>query len=289
MVNRKIVTVLALCLLASCGKDAGFDLKGLVVPPSGDVEVRVGESLKLNGQRGPQKVAAEVRYRLYVCADVHYDGGSDNWREWLVALHQDTTAAAGLLLGDIAWRRGELASVWGELQNEAERVGQAAPVYAVVGNHDLFFEGWKEFKSLWGSSTYSVTIETPEGEDLVVMLDSGGGCHGKRQLEWLREVLKTREKYRHVIVCTHVNLFRTDLTQFVSGNLPREETYALMDLLSRARVDLLLQGHDHCRGESLYKGVRCVTLDCLKDGADNASYMVIEVGENVEYEFMDMQ
>ena len=65
----------------------------------------------------------------------------------------------------------------------------------------------------------------------------------------------------------------------MSGNLPLEETYELMDLLSANHVDLYLQGHDHHRKETIYGGVRDMILDCLKDAASYVSYFVFDVSD----------
>ena len=164
-----------------------------------------------------------------------------------------------------------------------------APVMAIVGNHDLFFGQWEDYKRYFGSSTYCFTVATPNYRDLYVMLDSGGGCHGRRQIEWLREVLKHRGQYRYCVVCSHVNLFRTDLSQFISGNLPLEETYDLMRLLSDSHVDLYMQGHDHHREELAYEGVHYVSLDCLKDNADNASWLMLQAGNRLTWDYMELQ
>ena len=32
----------------------------------------------------------------------------------------------------------------------------------MAGNHDLFYDGWKEFYSRFGSSTYLFTVKTPD-------------------------------------------------------------------------------------------------------------------------------
>ncbi|MBR4773066.1 MAG: hypothetical protein IK010_01390, partial [Bacteroidales bacterium] len=77
----------------------------------------------------------------------------------------------------------------------------------------------------------------------------------------------------------------TDMSQFMSGNLPLEETYELMDLLAANNVELYLQGHDHHRKETLYGGVRYITLDCLKDDGGYGSSMTISVGSALGWQF----
>ncbi len=271
MVKKMMISLWAVVLLTGCEK---LDLTGLVAPASAEADQRVHESLDINAREGVRNfnVSADT-YRFYACADVHTEVYPYRYAEVLRRQEADSAALFGLLLGDISNRKGAIHSI-------ADVVaGFSKPVMALVGNHDLFFDQWGDFKNRFGSSTYYFTVTTPHYRDLYIMLDSGGGCHGQTQMKWLRDVLKDREKYRHCVVCSHVNIFRTDLSQFVSGNLPLEETYELMDLLSANHVDLYLQGHDHHRKETVYGGVRYMILDCLKDAASYVSYFVFDVSD----------
>lgn len=284
---KKIVVIVAVALLAvGCER---LDLTGMVKPASADVESRVEESLAINRQNAPRVVmVATDDYRVYACADIHCTDSSHNLNTFLRHLRGDGQAAAGLLIGDLVDRKGAMATVAVATQYTPAVHTYNTPVAAVVGNHDLFFGQWDDFKSYFGSSTYSLTVVTPNYRDLFLMLDSGGGCHGCTQMDWLRNELKYRSEYRHVVVCTHVNLLRTDLSQFVSGNLPLEETYELLDLLASHNVELCLQGHDHHRDVSRYGGVEYLTIDCLKDGTENASYLLLDVAATVGWRFVDI-
>lgn len=282
---KKIVLMAAVALLAaSCDK---LDLAGLLMPASADVESRVKESLALNDESGPRVVSvASDSYRVYACADVHWLDDSRHLAAFVDSLRSDSLAAVGLLIGDLAGRRGAMPAVAAALRRDPAVHPYAQPLAAVVGNHDLYFGQWEDFKECFGSSTYALTVVTPNHRNLFLMLDSGGGCHGRTQMDWLRGQLAHRAEYRHVVVCTHVNLLRTDLSQFVSGNLPLEETYELLDLLAANGVSLCLQGHDHHRDVSRYDGVEHLTLDCLEDGASNASFLVVDIAERVNWRFI---
>ena len=201
-------------------------------------------------------------------------------------MRNDENVVVGLLLGDLINQKGSMRIV-AEMIDGMQTCGELMPMMTVVGNHDLFFGQWEDYKRYFGSSTYSFVVYTPNYKDLYIMLDSGGGCHGKKQMDWLRQLLKHRNEYRHCVVCSHVNIFRTDLSQFVSGNLPLEETYQLLNLLTESKVELYLQGHDHFREEVVYNGVRYVVLDCLKDGMENASWMSLHIGEGLTFDFVE--
>jgi len=284
---KLFTTILAMMaiLMCSCNK---VDMSGLVVPASADVETRVAESLAINAVRGLIDLqASSDDYSIYVCSDIHTDDYPHRFEQFVRLLRQDVGAVAGLLLGDIANQRGALATAAAVADTTAYTAG-AAPVMALVGNHDLFFNQWEDFKRYFGSSTYFFTVTTPNHRDLYIMLDSGGGCHGRRQTEWLADVLARRDNYRHCVVCTHVNLFRNDLSQFISANLPLEETYQLMRMSADNGVELWLQGHDHHREELRYEGVNYVSLENLSDGAANASWLRLDAGKQLAWHFENL-
>lgn len=285
MVRRMMICLSTLMLLAGCTK---LDLTGLVAPASAEADHRVKESLEINDRVGVRNINwPSDYYSIYVCGDIHTEVYPHRFAEMVRRQRNDSTAAFGCLLGDIYNSRADLPVAAEVMRHDPQRDAYNTPVFPIVGNHDLFNNMWDDFKIHYGSSTYYFTVTTPNYRDLYIMLDSGGGCHGQRQMKWLHEVLDTRDQYRHCIICSHVNIFRTDQSQTVSGNLPLEETYELMDLMAKHKVELYLQGHDHHRKETLYGGVHYITLDCLKDVADYASYMVVEVADGLAWNFHD--
>ncbi|MCR4658714.1 MAG: metallophosphoesterase [Bacteroidales bacterium] len=258
------------------------------MPASKNVELRVNESLKINDTAGVTDIAVgSDDYCFYACGDIHNEYQPKRFIEYMRRLRNDSTAAFGLLLGDIANRKGAIVTAREASMFDSATHLYNTPLLALAGNHDLFFGQWDDFKNCFGSSTYYFTVTTPNFKDLYIMLDSGGGCHGSTQLEWLEKVLANRKQYRHCVVCTHVNLFRTDLSQTISGNLPIEETYRLINLMTIYDVDLVLQGHDHHRKLVRYGDVAYQVLDCLKDSAPYVSYMTASVESDIQYIFND--
>ena len=285
MVKHTIPLILAALLVTGCHK---VDLTGLVAPASAEVNQRARESLDINAERGAIDIVSPTDdYRVYVCSDIHVENDHHRFSEFLRRQRSDSEARLGLLLGDISSQPGAMETAAGIMAYQPSRDVYNTPVMTIVGNHDLFFNQWEDYKRFFGSSTYAFTVTTPNYRDLYVMLDSGGGCHGKTQMEWLREVLQTRGQYRHCVVCSHVNVFRTDMSQFISGNLPLEETYELLDILANSNVELYLQGHDHHRKETLYGGVRYITLDSLKDSVSYVSYVRLDVADGLAWTFED--
>jgi len=158
----------------------------------------------------------------------------------------------------------------------------------VPGNHDLYFGGWESFFDLFGASSYTFSVNRSSSSDLFIFLDSGGGTLGNLQLEWLKELLESdREKYNHVIIVTHVNFFRSHFTH--STNILNEELLFLIDLNARYKVDMVIQGHDHKRYVEQMGHTTYLTLDALKDGTKNASYMELNISESgLNYTFVNL-
>lgn len=163
------------------------------------------------------------------------------------------------------------------------------PYFLAVGNHDLYFDGWKTFYADFGSSTYYFNVQTPANKDLYIILDSGSGTLGGKQLEWLKKVLSTkRADYRNCVVFSHVNFFHNRHTD--STNPLVDELYVLMDLFERYKVNMVITSHDHIRSVNNFGFTTYFTLDSLLDSLPTASFLKLKVStEKTSYEFQDLK
>jgi hypothetical protein len=138
--------------------------------------------------------------------------------------------------------------------------------------------GWENFKKVIGPSVFWFEATFAEGKDLYISLDSATGTLGSKQTKWFRSFLsENRAKYRHCVILTHTNFFYTDNSQTGSGNMPFEESLALIDFLGKQNVSLALQGHDHSREDLMYDNVRYVILGAIHDKADAPEDLKIDV------------
>jgi 3',5'-cyclic AMP phosphodiesterase CpdA len=277
-VEHRLVTSAALALalmlpLAGCIGDA--DLRGFVRSED-PVDRRFGQSLDWNFRNGPREIALDSdTYTLLIGADSHI-GDTAN----IAALFRHTRtggSAALIMAGDITTGRPE------DYEKLAQLLRNSGPehFYAIPGNHDLYFDGWVNFRALFGSSAYTVELRTPVATDLLICLDTGGGTLGGAQLGWLADLLRrTRGDYRHCLVVTHNNFFRNRFTS--STNPLVEELRVLMDLFTRHRVDLVVCGHDHRRHVENFGPTAYYTLDAMSDGLDYASFLEVTLsGEGI--------
>ena len=62
----------------------------------------------------------------------------------------------------------------------------------------------------------------------------------------------------------------------------------MTSLLTDAGVDYYLCGHDHSREVTGYGNVKYITVDSSTDAEPNPFYMVMEMGQHVNYEFISL-
>jgi predicted phosphodiesterase len=289
----------ALILTAGCNR---LDIPGMVVNRS-DTEERVADWLDYNNQHEmPVIENVPDEYHVYSCSDSHYSerdsivpqGENDRLYKYITAERNDPKAIFAIHAGDMANESGEAGFrlVNDALSYNPETQLKNDPCFPVLGNHDVYYDCAKYYKQYFHTSTYAVTVKTVSGfQDLYIFLDSGNGTFGQRQTEWLKEQLEHRADYRHCIVISHNWLFRTsyNYTTTPAANLPQDEQYAFMDLMSRNKVELVIMGHFHMREHRQFGGVQYVMSDNLNDSKVTPTYLVVNVGENVRFEYEELQ
>lgn len=268
--KKAFVLLPVLCvLLSSCIKEADFS--GFI-RSTDRVEERFQQSMAWNQSHSYKNIVCPSDdYKLLITADVHI-GGPKTHQNLLSFVNRAKLPdiAAAVYVGDLATGRESDITLFQSLLPS----DSITPNFVMVGNHELYFDGWKAFYNLFGSSTYYFTITTPNKKDLFICLDSGGGTHGESQLAWLKEMLeKLRSQYDRCIVFSHSNLFRTHHTASTSPTM--DELFVLLDIFETYKVDMVITGHDHKRDIKQLGNIQYIVLDALRDDAKNASYMLL--------------
>ena len=273
MVKVRSILIAAAMTLVGCNT---FDIVGFVAPTGDVVNSRFEQSMSLSGDKATAHIEAEEAYLVYVCTDPHIGKTSTNLQKFASLMRNDHSAPLGIVLGDCTELQGAMTTYAEAIKSDSE-----APIFSLIGNHDLYFSGWEDFRSLLGPSVYWFEVAHSSGSDLFIALDSASGTLGRKQMEWLKGFLTgQRHMYRHCVILTHTNLFYTDNSQTGSGNMAMEETHALLDLFSRNNVTLCLQGHDHYREDLTFDGVRYTIVGTIRDEADKPEYLIIRLSDN---------
>ena len=149
------------------------------------------------------------------------------------------------------------------------------PCYPVVGNHDIYFGNWPEWKELIGSTCYRVN----GGNTTLLIMDSANAYFGAKQLDWLEDELK--KTGGRVFVFSHVNLFAENPANLQHFTDIRER--ARVTSLLKGRCDAMFMGHVHQRIVKELGGVRYITIE---DYRSNDVYCQVWVSQNdIRWEF----
>ncbi len=281
--QRAVVATTAL-LMVGCGR---VELKGFIIPTGDVVNSRFEQSFDLHNAIPTAQLQADEEYLFYVCTDPHISDTTDNLRSWVADLRGDGSALFGVVMGDCIDKLGSMPTYVEALNHLQDSQESPTPIFSALGNHDLYFSQWEQFRELVGPSVYWFEVAHEGGKDLFVVLDTASGTLGSRQSEWLATFLDSeRPHYRHCIIITHTNLLYTDNSQVTSGNLPFEESMWLFELFDKHDILLCLQGHDHHREDLTFRGVRYTTVGTIRDEFPTPEYLCILVTpQGVEYEW----
>lgn len=278
MVRRIMTIALSALVVSSCNQ---LDLKGMFMPTGEGVETRFEISKSFNEDLYSGTVNTQQEYIFYVAADPHINETHANLTTFNDALKNDEVAAFGVILGDCTDIRDNIQTYMDAFTYNPDSHRFNQKIFHVLGNHDLFFNGWVDFKSNVGPSVFWFETAFEGGKDLYISLDTATGTLGRKQSKWFKAfVAENGQNYRHCVILTHTNLFYTDNSQTSSGNMPLEETYALIDFLGKQDVTLVLQGHDHYRDDLTYDGVRYTVLGTIKDEANEPEYLKVTASDN---------
>lgn len=282
MVYHRLNILVSFCLLGMLSGCEKVDLRGMVVSYESVCD-RFDQSMIWN-ERNPftEIVVSGNDYEVFVMADTHV-GGVNNLNHFIDrAINSNAVATVGV--GDLTTGRVKDYGVFHQVIENSGLDG----FFPVVGNHELYFDGWSEYRSVFGSSVYYFTIKTDEASDLFICLDSGSGTFGSKQLEWLRELLENdRPDYRRCIIFTHNNFFR--LRKTATTNPLTEELRVLMELFLVYKVDMVITGHDHKKSEIAFGNTIYITVDALLDGYKDAGYLKLFFTDDIfTYRFVNL-
>lgn len=203
-------------------------------------------------------------YSFIVLNDIHIENGNAYNLEKLRNVIDDDIRFV-VFNGDITQngRRQDLEKFLGI----ANTLG--VPCYPVIGNHDVFWGNWSEWKELIGSTRYRI-----DGDSATLfILDSANAYFGKDQLDWLEEELKSTQS--RVFVFSHFNLFERSLTKIQQLTDTRERARIISIL--KNRCDIMFMGHSHQRLETEAGGVQYISIE---DYRKHRSYCRVSVNKN---------
>ncbi len=104
-------------------------------------------------------------------------------------MRNDISAAFGVLLGDCTNVRDNLQTYLNAVAYNPDRHLFNHKIFHILGNHDIFFNGWVDFRESVGPSVYWFEVVFPKGKDLYNALDTPMGTLGSKQSKRLKTFL----------------------------------------------------------------------------------------------------
>ncbi|MDR0909278.1 MAG: metallophosphoesterase [Spirochaetaceae bacterium] len=156
------------------------------------------------------------------------------------------------------------------------------PCYLVIGNHDIYFGNWANWKELIGSTRYAT--ESNDGNTKLIFLDSANGTFGAAQLDWLQHELQSAPA--NTFVFSHNNLWATanPFAPDYAGFPNLQERARFISILSNSNAKAYLSGHLHKEIVQQVKGCKYICLDNFEKTGDYLRVTVHADG-TISYQF----
>jgi predicted phosphodiesterase len=212
-------------------------------------------------------------YSFVTLTDTHIEGGDTHGLEKLKD-HILGSDRFVVVTGDITQdgSRGDLQ----KFVETAKTLG--IPCYPVIGNHDIFFNNFRNWRDLIGSTSYRID----HSNTTLFILDSANASLGASQIAWLRDGLGSAQD--RVFVFTHANLFVESPLDIAQLAETRERARILS--LLKGRADAVFMGHLHKRLVRKAGGVDYIVTE---DFRDNGTWCRVHVSDaGIRYEFLTL-
>ena len=269
-----VIICLACLLFTSCGY--GVDEAFYRPAPVAD---RASSIYELPEADAPKITGDE--YTIAVFSDIHFGKPDETRHEedflaWLEKMKAEGTLPAFCIcLGDIAdhGKDSEFAE-YEAFTKKIEAILGTGKVYGVLGNHDLYNTGWKNYqnrvfpyKSLYHFKTKTFSW---------YCIDSASGSLGKKQYNLLENAFKNDPSPK--IVLSHIPVYGNPLNNM--GYFTFQNSYEadmVITLFIKSNVRVLLTGHIHTANKNYFND--CMELTVPPITKDN-KWTVLTINEN---------
>jgi len=263
-----LITLLAACCLYS---GCTVDLLGLF--GSTGLAERFNERNNFQFLRPDERtIPLQGDYSFIVLSDTHIEKGNAFGLEKIrEVIEADTTIKFMVIIGDIT------QCAYKEDIEKFIEIARSLPIpcYPVIGNHDIYFNNWPNWKELIGSTCYRIN----GGGATLFILDTANAYFGKDQLDWLDQELKSATG--RVFAFTHTNFFVESPADIQQVTDTKERARVLSIL--RKRCDVMFSGHLHKRIISEAGGVKFIAIE---DFRHEKVYCRVSVkASGISYEF----
>lgn len=247
-----------------------------------DIDQRFSDSLSLTPPSTANVILSDPNHFSFaVVGDLHIANQDTSRLQRMISAASAEGDSFFIFLGDIVDGGYEKDVV--AFRNALQNLSWDGLSFPVIGNHDIFGDGWKYYKQYNGPSNYAFTI----GNSRFIVLDTADATLGSAQRAWLSNEL-AKPKPTNLFFASHY-----------LPTVPGERTYlkmaddvealALMKLAKENGVNAWLGGHYH---SYLLGGVEGVTYLVAGGGGAQrmppvSSFFFVQVkvdGGNISYQ-----
>ncbi len=199
--------------------------------------LRFTESASLSPPTLSVPLSNPDQFSFVIDGDLHFSGSDvDRTRRIIDAAKTDGDEFL-IGLGDIA-DKGELSS-YTALKDLLTSQNWSTRFLPVIGNHDIFEEGWTHYRNQLGATHYTVTI----GNCRFLAIDTADGMVGSEEAAWLEEQLKNKSTTHTFIISHYMPIIPGVRTYLRLAN--EEEALRLMKMATKYGVKGWFGAHYH--------------------------------------------
>ncbi|MBO4639815.1 MAG: metallophosphoesterase [Treponema sp.] len=269
-----VLLCLACLLFSSCE----YDLENAFYRAD-DTDARTRVCYTLSDSETPHP-SSEL-YTIAVFSDIHFGGKSSTRHEqdflnWLEKSKEEGKCPEFCFcLGDITehGKKSEFEA-YNEFCKKVESLLGDGKVYNVLGNHDLYNNGWDNYKEMIFPYKSMYTFKTKTFSWYCI--DSASGTLGKNQYDTLKSLFANDSAPK--IILTHVPAYSNPLNYM--GYFSFQNTYEsdmLLTLYSKNNVKSVFSGHIHQSYKNYFNNFVEITVPCI---TQSNQWSLITIDEN---------
>ena len=213
-------------------------------------EERYSESVGLPTPVFSVQLADPEHYSFAIVGDLHVRFGDTSRLERILGDAAAEGDAFVILLGDNVddGQKEDFLAV----KRAIEKGGWSGKVLPVLGNHDIFGDGWMYYREILGPSHYSVSL----GNAKFIALDTADGTITKDEKQWIEEQV-AQSRPTHLFFLSHY-LPTVPGQRTYLKIADAEEARRLMKFASDRKVTAWLGAHYHSYATGSVDGVEYV-------------------------------
>ena len=244
LVNFVIITILLILFLSGCNLDG----TGFIC--SSDVDlIRFKNKDSLHDFNAPH-ITDKDNYSFLVITDTHYYDHQLGYFKDIEKHREEWGISFIVITGDLVQDGRKKA--YNLIRDDMKKTD--LPIYPLIGNHDLYNNGFDIYKKYFGRTIYEFRI----GDTHYIFLDTANGTLGYQQRDWLENKLKNC-KCKNKILFSHYSPTDKELESPTAMSYPDEANY-IIDLCDKYNVDYFICGHLHTYDYKKMRGTKYIVL-----------------------------